>query len=72
MLNNNIKTTAIGNSNNVMGKVCTKYKLKMMYTIKPMMKSNNETAIDENAMIKRGKYTFETKLLLANIELLTA
>ena len=55
-----------------MGKVCTKYKLKMMYTIKPMMKSNNETAIDENAMIKRGKYTFETKLLLAKIELLTA
>jgi hypothetical protein len=55
-----------------MGKVCTKYKLKMMYTIKPMIKSKSETAIDENAMIKRGKYTFETKLLLAKIELLTA
>mgnify|MGYP007027729534 CR=1 FL=1 len=36
------------------------------------MKSKIETAIDEKAMINLGKYTLDTKLLLAKIELLTA
>jgi hypothetical protein len=43
-----------------------------MYTIKPIKKSNKETAMEENAIISRGKYTFDTKLLFAKMELLTA
>jgi hypothetical protein len=72
MLNNNVRKTAKGNSNMEIGNACIKYKLRIMYTIKPIKKSNKETAMEENAMINLGKYTLETKLLLAKIELLTA
>jgi hypothetical protein len=36
------------------------------------MKSNKDTAMEENAMINLGKYTFDTRLWFARIELLTA